>query len=358
MKKLCLLAIVALVSVAFVDVPVSAEEVWWPVKLREVKDGKDNVIDYTPLQEKASKKWNIVALWPHMKDQTWTAGAYGLVSEAERLGVKLTIWEAGGYTNLAKQLSQYDDAVAMGADAIIVGVISEAGMNKKIKEGKAKGILNISSINPTFEAPFDARVQNSLPTMGMASAKGACEYYKARDKVRVVQLPGPAGSGWAEGFAKEFAKGVEKCAPGKFEFLEEKYGDTGKSIQLKLVEDVLQAYDNVDLLHGNTPMCEVAVKAIREMGLSDKIKVSASYDSEDLMPAIKRGDCIGMVAEFNNMIARVSMDVTVRLLEKEPHGFSSVLGPYTFAINKTNVNTVPWSLSYAPKGWKPVYKVE
>lgn len=357
--KTAALLIVIFVVCALTVVSAGADgEKWWPVELRDIKDGSERIIEYVPLLEKASKKWNVVALMPHMKDKTWLAADYGLVSEAKRLGIKLTIWEAGGYTNLPKQLSQYDDAVAMGADAILIGLISEAGMNKKIKEGKAKGILNVSYINPSFEAPFDARIQNDLKFFGHTSADLVLKYYQDRDKVRILQFPGPAGSGWAEALAKFFREPLEKAAPGKFIFLDDKYGDTGKSVQLRLVEDTLQAYENVDLLHGNTPMCEVAVKTIREMGLSDKVKVSASYDSEDLVPHIKRGDIIGMIAEFNSMIAMVALNETVRKLEKKHSSYGNVLGPVSMAITKDNIDTVPWNLSYAPRNFKPVYSVK
>ena len=73
----------------------------------------------------------LCVLFPHVKDSMWVAAAYGAVEEAERLGVKLTLLQAGGYENLPKQISQFDDFVAAKSDAIITGAISEAGMAKK-----------------------------------------------------------------------------------------------------------------------------------------------------------------------------------------------------------------------------------
>ena len=111
----------------------------------------------------------------------------------------MTILEAGSYDNLAKQVSQYDDAVQMGADAIITAVISEGGMAKKFKEGMDKGIVNIGLINPIIDAPLDGKVFNDLVLGGQAAADVVIEEFKNKDKVRVVTFPGPAGSGWAEG---------------------------------------------------------------------------------------------------------------------------------------------------------------
>jgi len=332
---------------------------WWPVKITEFSTGKPNVINYVPLQEKASNKWNIVALFPHMKDKSFLAADYGLVTEAKRQGVKLSIWEAGGYTNLNRQLSQYDDAMAMGANAIIIAIISPAAVNKKIKEGIAKGIRNVSIINPGTgkESPFDAMVNNDIIKMARVATDVVIEHFRDKAKVRAVLLPGPPGAGWTESMANEFSRRVEEKAKGKFEILDVKYGDTGKSVQMKLVEDVLQSYEDVDLLWGNTPMCEVAARIVASLELTEKTKIMATYESEDLIPLIASGQVLGMVSEFNNMIARVGLDVVVRLLENKPHGYGRLLQPYMYGITKKNVESINWELAFSPKDYKPVYKV-
>ena len=60
-------------------------------------------------------------LFPHMKDSFWVAVAYGIVKQAEAMNVNVTFYEAGGYDNLPRQLSQFDDCIASSADAIIIG---------------------------------------------------------------------------------------------------------------------------------------------------------------------------------------------------------------------------------------------
>ena len=61
-------------------------------------------LQYQP-GEKATKPWRICALFPHMKDTIWLAVNYGIVEEARRQGVAVTIYQAGGYENLPRQLS-------------------------------------------------------------------------------------------------------------------------------------------------------------------------------------------------------------------------------------------------------------
>jgi protein TorT len=85
--------------------------------------------------------------FPHMKDAYWLAVDYGVVEEAKREGVKMTLVEAGGYTNLNKQISQIEDCVAGGAQAVIIGAISYDGLNNLAKEISGKGIPVIDVIN-------------------------------------------------------------------------------------------------------------------------------------------------------------------------------------------------------------------
>ena len=83
----------------------SADDAPWSFRVDSVKDGAKTRIQYTPI-DKASKKWKLCALFPHLKDSYWLSVNYGMVQEAKRQGVALTILQAGGYDNLPKQLAQ------------------------------------------------------------------------------------------------------------------------------------------------------------------------------------------------------------------------------------------------------------
>ena len=116
--------------------------------------GSQKVVEYSPLA-KASKPWNICVLFPHMKDTFWVAVDYGVVEEAKRMGVNMTLYQAGGYENVPKQLSQFDDCMAGNFDAIIVGPISEAGLDKKFAEGVKAGKVVTQHHQPGIEIDRD-----------------------------------------------------------------------------------------------------------------------------------------------------------------------------------------------------------
>jgi protein TorT len=89
-------------------------------------DGKSVDVSYSPL-EKAEKPWNICVSFPHMKDAYWLGVDYGVAEQAKDLGVKMNLVEAGGYTELNKQISQIEDCVSGGAQAVVIGAISFDG---------------------------------------------------------------------------------------------------------------------------------------------------------------------------------------------------------------------------------------
>ena len=70
------------------------------------------LVEYAPLKvSEVNKKHHICVSFPHLKDSYWVGVAYGIISEGRRLGQKITLFEAGGYTNLATQLRQVDDCL-------------------------------------------------------------------------------------------------------------------------------------------------------------------------------------------------------------------------------------------------------
>src|SRR5258708_38291797 len=116
----------------------NAADKWWPAKIYDLDSGSAKVSDYSPL-EKAAKPWNICVLFPHMKDTFWVAVDYGVVEEAKRMGVNMTLYQAGGYENLPQQLAQFDDCMAGNFDAIVGGPVSKAGRTRALRKAKEAG---------------------------------------------------------------------------------------------------------------------------------------------------------------------------------------------------------------------------
>lgn len=323
---------------------------WWPVKVTDKKAGKE--IEYTPL-EKAEKKWHICILFPHMKDLYWKAVNFGVMDEARRLGVKASLFEAGGYENLPKQLSQFDDCVALGVDAIVLGVISEAGFTAKLNEANDKGIPVVGTINSIAQAPVAGYVDSEYYNQGKISGEHLVAAVKDRaGPVKVVSFPGPQAADWANAGAKGFQDSV---ANTNIELLETKFGDTGKSVQLKLIEDALQTYDQIDAMWVVSTAAEVAPDAVQDAGRQGVLLMGWTA-TEGTIGHVKSGRMIGETTEMPVIMGRISMDIAIRVLEKKEHAVH--IQPAIKVLTKENLDSFDMGLSFAPETWEPVYTVD
>ena len=348
MKKLLTTLSTSAILAASITTTASAEGLW-PFDVINAADGKNEIVSYVGL-EKAEKPWHICVLFPHMKDSYWVGVNYGIVDQARTLGVKATILEAGGYTEAAKQVSQYNDCLALGVDAIVIGAISEAGLAKSMAEGKEKGVVQVGVINPMSDVA-DARIFANYDDAAEAGAKYLVEKV-AGAPMRMVHFPGPQGSGWAEASTA----GVERALEGtSIELLEAKYGDTGKSVQLQLVEDALQAYDDVGIIYGTAVTAEVAAQALEEAG-NDTALIAAYYSNEGMVDLGKSGGVTATVTESPVMEARIAMDMAVRILEGKDHMVH--LFPSMTVVTQDNIDGLDLTRSFAPEGWDPVYTGE
>ncbi|MBC7335347.1 MAG: hypothetical protein H5U01_03605, partial [Clostridia bacterium] len=62
--------------------------------------------DAYPRPPKPSKQYTIGVLVPHLSNPHFVGQAYGYIDEAEKLGAKVILYEAGGYQYLDKQIAQ------------------------------------------------------------------------------------------------------------------------------------------------------------------------------------------------------------------------------------------------------------
>lgn len=300
----------------------------------------------------ATESWRVCAVLPHVKDPYWVATNYGLVTEAERLGIELDVYEAGGYTELANQLNQIDDCVAGGAEAVIIGAISFDGLDAKVQQLRDEGIVVIDGLNGISEA-VDARAVLAWREMGGAVGEYLTEFGGAE---QVAWFPGPAGAGWAE----DATDGIEETLAGSDStLLEPQYGDTDKNVQLRLVEDAVQANPDITVIAGTAVTAEAAATA----DIGDRI-ILADYMIPSTYDLIESGDVTCGVSDQPVIQARMTVDMAVRLLEGIPldddmqRAFPApvrVCGPS--AGEAENLADFIPETTFAPEGWSPQFSV-
>ena len=129
-------------------------------------------------------------------------------------------------------------------------------------------------------------------------------------------FPGPPGAGWVEAGNKGFLDAVKGSA---LKVVATKYGDTGKEVQLKLVEDVLQANPNIKYIAGTSPTAEAAVQLLRERDLSDKIRSSPITSRPASTRTSRPGGSLAAPTDSAVVQGRIAIDQAVRILEGKPY---------------------------------------
>lgn len=308
--------------------------------------------DTWKLSDKATKRWQLCASFPTMKDPYWTAANYGVVSQAKRLGIKLTVLDAGGYENLSKQVSDLEDCSAAGADAVLVSAISGEGLKAKIDQLVADGTPVIETINRVESPSVTARATIDFRRLGLAAG----EYIKKQadgKPLRVAWFPGPEGAGFAVrqdlGF-KEALKGT------KVQVVATKWGDTGRDVQLGLIEDTLQSDPNVDWIVGVAPAAEAAYGAVKEAGRVGKTKIASTYQTEAVAQEIRKGRVDYSGNDNVVWMGAMAVDLAVRELEGEQvKGIEIWPRPQSFVSGqKIDFDD---SSAFAPAGFKPQFSV-
>jgi periplasmic protein TorT len=325
-------------------------EVWDPPFNAE---GKTKLTDYTPL-EKATKPWKICVSFPHMKDSYWLAADFGAVKEAEALGVGLQLVEAGGYTNLNTQISQIENCVSGGAQAVIIGAISYDGLNNLVKDIRAKGIPVIDTVNGISSPEVSAKSLVSYAAMGQKAGEYVAKLHPAgTPKVKVAWFPGPAGAGFVVAANDGFLKAIAGSA---IEVVETKYGDTGKEVQQKLVEDTLQAHPDIQYIIGTAVTAEASEGLLRSRNLDGNIKLVAYYFTPGMYEGILAGRILAAPTDSTVIQGRVAVDQAVRILEGKD--YLKHVGPVIQVIDASNVKTFDKESALAPAGFKAVFNVK
>lgn len=354
-KNLASLLATAAISVAVISAA-SAQE-WYPASVQVWEpafnmDSPRKDIEYTPL-DKASKKWDICVSFPHMKDAYWLGVDYGVTEEAKRLGVRMQIVEAGGYTELAKQISQIEDCVAAGADAVIIGAISADGLNNVIKEIRAANIPVIDVINGISSPEITAKSLVSFGEMGAKTGEYlAKKHPKGSGKVKVGWFPGPSGAGWVEAGNQGFSDAIKGS---DIVLAETKYGDTGKETQAKLVEDTLEAHPDLAYVVGTAVTAEAAIPILRSRGIADKVKIASYYFTPGVAQGLNRGQILAAPTDSTVLQGRIAVDIAVRALEGKD--FQKHVGPKLYVVDNDNLKDFDPSSTLAPNGFKPVFQV-
>ena len=332
-----------------------AEELVWELETWEVPydySSPSREVRYVPL-ERATRKWRICASYPHLKDSYWLSVNYGMVLEAERLGVALQVVEAGGYPNLARQKAQIIDCTTGETDILVVGTVSFEGLTPTVLH-IAERMPVTAVVNDIADPGISAKTGVSWTIMGSSIGDHLARLHpRGSAPVKVAWFPGPRGSGWVPFVEAGFREALERSSA---EIVVTKYGDTGREIQLILLEEALEERADVDYIVGSAVTAEVAVSALRARGLLGEIRILADYFTHAVYRGIKRRRIEAAPTDFPVIQGRLGIEQAVRLLEDRLDLIH--VGPAIRLVDLDNVDELGTGTSLAPASFTPRFVVE
>lgn len=354
------LPLIGLALTGLVAAAASAGEAWFPTAVDVWEPAFDmssptRQENYVPFG-KPTQKWSICVSFPHLKDPYWLAVNYGIITEARRQGVAVQLVEAGGYTNLEKQLAQVENCVAGGAQAVILSAISADGVKGLVDNLRSRGIPIIDLVNG-IKTDVDAKSLQSYVNLGYMACRYIVDHAEGEAK-KVALFPGPPGAGWST----DSDIGCRKALEGtNVELVATKWGDTGKETQLQLVEEVIQAQTSgdktdLDFIVGNSVTAEAAVLPIRDRDLRDQIGVIGTYYTVGNHIDLKRGAIIGGPTDQPVTQGRIAIDQAIRILEGQP--YLQHVGPALSMITAETLADFDEGHTLAPSDWSPVFNVD
>lgn len=315
-------------------------------------DGTPTPMVYQPLQS-SSRAWRVCASYPHLKDAYWLSVNYGMVQEAERLGIELHVVEAGGYPNLERQRQQILACVAEGAEVLILGAVSYEGLSDTVEE-ISRQIPVVAAVNDIDPRGISAKAGVSWTEMGRAIGAYFARLHPIDSPpVKLAWFPGPKGAGWVVFVESGFKAAL---AGSSAEIVVTKWGDTGTEIQHLLIEEALEEREDIDYIVGSAVTAEAAISVLRARGLTNRIGVLADYFTHGVYRGIKRGKVLAAPTDSPVLQGRLAIDQAVRLLEDDLDVRHA--GPQILIVDQENIAAFDRELSLAPAWFTPTFVVE
>jgi protein TorT len=330
---------------------------WTAPALLTAADGTATEGTYTPIDTAdVTQQWSVCVLFPHLKDPYWAATNYGTLEEAKRDGIDYQLFEAGGYENLSKQVSQMEDCITQDYDAIVLGAISGTGLCTQIESALSAGIPVVDFINGTdcpesLDNALFSHAQVSFHDLAVTTGEYLKDHVDGEQTV-VGFFPGPEGATWSDAAVDGFSSTV---ADSEVSIAVTRRGDTGKDVQLSLIEDSLKAFPDISAIVGVDIAADAAVVAVRNAGLEDSVDVFAFDLIPSVYEAILDGDAVGSPTDYTVVQGRIAIDQAVRMLEGQTLE-TPTAGPLPEMVTIDNAESIEYSLMFAPKDFKATYQ--
>jgi ribose transport system substrate-binding protein len=295
------------------------------------------------------KAYRIGVLEPNMSIPHFVAQAYGFADEAEKLGLKIIMYDAGEHKNVAKQVAQMEDLIANKVDVICIVPGTTVTAMAQIDQAVAAGIpvvnVNIMSDNPKVLG----RIRSDDYEQGRL--QGEFIVKALNGKGNVVMMSGVSGNSAFINRAKGFHDYVAKHTDIKI--LSEQWTPNATDRGLKLMEDWSQTFPKIDAVYSGADRLAIgAAQALLAQGKKPGQVVITTIDyNDDTERFVREGWISAAMAQTPVTMGRWGIRVALLALAKQP--IPDKLFTPMYVVTKDTADKVDISAVRQPKGWRP-----
>ncbi|QDQ87082.1 TMAO reductase system periplasmic protein TorT [Alcaligenaceae bacterium SJ-26] len=324
----------------------------WP--LRRWQGPERDTSPVLPQRQPASRAWQVCAIYPHLKDGYWLAVNYGMMEEAARLGVGISVAGAGGYNDLAMQRRQVAACAAdPQIDGMLLGTVSYDGLGDLLTAYAAAHPV-VALVNDVGGQAVQGRVGVPWYELGRETGQWLAQRHPAGSgPVTVAWFLGPRDAGWVLFLDAGFRDAI---AGSDVTLATVQWGDTGRSVQRQLVEDVLDTHPDLRYLVGNAVMAEVAVSELHHRGWQDRVGIVSAYMTPGVYRSLARGSILAAATDFPVLQGRLAVQQILARLEGRPS--EPYVGPDVALLERDQIQRFPAQWTVPPAGFNPVFQVE
>ena len=300
-------------------------------------------------QSQAAQKITVAVMLPNVGDNYFQTKWYGYSTEAKKLGVDAILYDAGGYANVNKQITQVEDVIQKHVDAIIYHPCnSEAGV-PVIREAIQAGIKVVNDNQPCPCPEIQATIMRDFYSIGRSYAQYLT--MKTKGKAKVLILPGPVG-GEQNTQILNGQKDYYRRFPG-IKVLDVQFCDSNSAAGLKIMEDMLQAHPDVQYVTCFADLiAQGVVQALRSAGKKPgQVKVICFNISDLTQKLFREGWIDAIVVGEPVWMAKRSMQLAVSLVKGEK--VPKETWTQEIMITRDMLDRADLKDNTVPKGWKP-----
>lgn len=260
----------------------------------------------------AGKEVRIAASFMTLNNPFWIAENDVLKAEIEKRGGELVTYDA--QMNLETQISQIEDAVASGVDAVIVSPYDWKGIKPALETCNAKEVPVVVIDTKVYDSDLvETQVVSDNELGGKLCAEALAEHLNGEGNIAIVDFSTNMA-------VQDRTRGFEEALKAYPDIKIVARQDAEGSVEsaLPVMENMLQANEDIDGVFGtNDPAAIGAIAAIESAGRLDDIAVVGIDGAKDACELIKEGKLLGTAAQYPSALATEVVNQIYKIFDGE-----------------------------------------